>query len=326
MRPWNAWLYGLGLSGVLALGLAGCGGGDVPEPSAEDLAAADEAEAAPAEPAPPEDAAAAVAAAPAPAPTPPAGPAASAPGEAPAPVAAAPPTPDAAAGAVKSDTAELLAMATGAAAPAESAPAPGATAPAPAGEIAPEPGAGDLMTPPGFPGGPGGPGGEMGARGPGFRGGEDGSSGIPGGLGLGGAAGSNDPGDTNSAHGAVKAFLHAIKNKDRGRLSEATALRANSDQEGGKYRELFARIIDESISETELDDLATKLDGYVDAGDNQVKSTGRLGVTIRKTLDDGGWLQRTVTVRKEKKGWGVLDISSPTEFKSPSNRGATQRR
>jgi hypothetical protein len=36
-------------------------------------------------------------------------------------------------------------------------------------------------------------------------------------------------------------------------------------------------------------------------------------------------LRRTFTVRLEKKGWGVLDISGQTEFKSP-NMNMTGRR
>ncbi|AMV38960.1 hypothetical protein [Planctomyces sp. SH-PL62] len=329
MRPSNTWLYGLGLSGILAFGLAGCGGGDVPDPGSDELAATEDAGDGPAEPTAPEPIAAE-------APPPPAGeaiaePAAPPPaGQPPAagqPSAAVETTPpaDVQAAATKSDTADLLALATGAAsppsAPAETDSAPGSTPGAfPGAELGPQPGAGDLMTP------PGGLGGRGGERGPGFLGGEEGSSGIPGALGLGGSGGpgANDPGDTTSAHGAVKAFLYALKQKDRERLSEATALRASTD-EGGKYREFFSRIIDQSISDAELDDLATKLEGFVDAGDNQVKSTGRQGVTIRKTLKDGGWLQRTVTVRREKKGWGVLDVSGPTEFKNAPARGGRRR-
>jgi len=169
--------------------------------------------------------------------------------------------------------------------------------------------------------GVGAPGAAPGAPGGGFPGPGGTSPGAdlaPGGLGDPAAdstgGDSKDPGDTTSPHGAVKAFLYALKHKDRDRLAEATALRANSD-EGGKYRELFSRIIDSSISDADLDELASKLDGFVDSGmENQVKSTGRLGITIRKPMKDGGWLQRTVTVRREKKGWGVLDITPPTEF------------
>jgi len=140
--------------------------------------------------------------------------------------------------------------------------------------------------------------------------------GGPGGQGFGypGGAGKAEAGDTTSPDGAVKAFLSALKDKDRERLTEATALRASTPEEGGKYRDMFARIIDSSIADSELDDLATKLEGFKVSGENQPKSTGRLGVTVKKPTDTGGFLQRTVTVRKEKKGWGVLDISAALEF------------
>lgn len=159
---------------------------------------------------------------------------------------------------------------------------------------------------PGMPGGPGGPG-----------------------FGYPGAGGGTEKGDTTSPDGAVKAFLNALKGKDREGLTEATALRASTAEEGGKYRDMFGRIIDSSISDSELDDLASKLDGYKVSGENQAKSTGRLGVTIRKPTDTGGWLSRTVTVRREKKGWGVLDISPITEFHGNGmrkNQGAPGRR
>ncbi|MDR3618832.1 MAG: hypothetical protein P4L85_05730, partial [Paludisphaera borealis] len=144
------------------------------------------------------------------------------------------------------------------------------------------------------------------------------------GLGGPGAGGKAEAGDTNSPDGAVKAFLSALEDKDRDRLTEATALRATSVEEGGKYRDLFSRIIDSSISDSELSDLAAKLEGFKVSGENQVKSTGRLGVTVRKPTDSGGMLQRTVTVRKEKKGWGVLDISGQTEFKSGGMRNVNK--
>jgi hypothetical protein len=130
-------------------------------------------------------------------------------------------------------------------------------------------------------------------------------------MGYPGVGGKSESGDTTSPDGAVKAFLSALKDKDRERLTEATALRASTAEEGGKYRDMFGRIIDSSISDSELDDLASKLEGYSVSGENQAKSTGKLGVILKKSTDDGGWLSRTVTVRKEKKGWGVLDISTP---------------
>jgi hypothetical protein len=74
-----------------------------------------------------------------------------------------------------------------------------------------------------------------------------------------------------------------------------------------------------SISDAEIDDLAKKLEGVHVAGENAVKSTGRLGIYVDKPTEDGGSLRVTLTVRKEKKGWGVMDISRPTEFKGMGN-------
>jgi hypothetical protein len=123
----------------------------------------------------------------------------------------------------------------------------------------------------------------------------------------------------------VRAFLSALQAKDRDRLAEATALRSQSEQEGTseRNRELLGKILDQSISDSELDDLAKKFEGYQYAFDNAVKSTGRQTVAIRKPTDDGGYYSRTVTVRKEKKGWGVMDISEPTLFKGMGGRRTT---
>ena len=74
--------------------------------------------------------------------------------------------------------------------------------------------------------------------------------------------------------------------------------------------------MDLSISDAEIDDLAKKLQGYRVAGENAPKTTGRLGIYVDKRTDEGSVLRLTLTVRKEKKGWGVVDISThPLEFK-----------
>lgn len=167
--------------------------------------------------------------------------------------------------------------------------------------------------------GAGGPGGFGGPGGPG------GMAGLAGAYGPGGAAGGRaEAGDTTSPEGAVKAFLSALEAKDRDRLMEATALRATSAQEGGKYRDMFSRIIDSSISDSELSELSSRLEGFKVSGANPPKSTGSLGVTVKKTEPGGGWLQRTFTVRKEKKGWGVLDISAQSEFHGNGRRNVNQ--
>jgi hypothetical protein len=114
----------------------------------------------------------------------------------------------------------------------------------------------------------------------------------------------------------VNAFLKALHAKDRDLLAEATALRAQNEASSDKIKELFGKIVDQSISDAEIDDLAKKLQGFRIAGENAPKSTGRLGIYIDKPTDEGSVMRITLTVRKEKKGWGVVDMSThPLEFK-----------
>ena len=82
-----------------------------------------------------------------------------------------------------------------------------------------------------------------------------------------------------------------------------------------KNRELFKKIFDLSLSESELDDLAGKLDGYRISGENPPKSTARVDVVLQKAGAGNDYFRRKVTVRHEKKGWGVLDVAGATEFK-----------
>lgn len=138
------------------------------------------------------------------------------------------------------------------------------------------------------------------------------------GQGPGGANVDNGPANTQTPAGAVRAFLNALKDKDKDKLNEATALRSQREAASERNRELFLKIVDLSISDAELDEIAKELDGYDVAGENAVKSTGQQGVYIDKPTEDGAILRRTVTTRKEKKGWGVMDISGPTEFKGMS--------
>jgi len=152
--------------------------------------------------------------------------------------------------------------------------------------------------------------------------------GGPGRMGFGGPGQQdNGPADTHSPDGAVRAFLNALRDKDRDRLAEATALRSQTEASTEKKKELFAKVVDTSISDSELDEMAKTLDGYKVAGENAAKSTGKLGIIIRKTQENGDTVSRTVTVRREKKGWGVMDMTEPTLFKSMqmrnTRRGAT---
>jgi hypothetical protein len=160
------------------------------------------------------------------------------------------------------------------------------------------------MAPPGMAGGPGmrpdmpGPG-----MGPGMRG----ADGMPGG-GSGGPGRDNGPADFHSPEGAVNAFLNALKAKDLDRLNESTALRAQVESGSSRNRELFKKIFDLSLTDSELDELAGKLEGYKIYTENPPKSTGRVDVILSKTGAKNAYFLRKITVRHEKKGWGVLDI------------------
>jgi hypothetical protein len=345
MKPWRTWLTCLGVLGALAI-ISGCGGGDVPDPSADGPAAALPEASAPAQPAAPaapapqvaareekaEEAKTEVAAAaPAPAEAP-----AAAEQPAPAEKPAGPPAGGSASSPDRSSpTAEMFAMAAKDAAPAAppaggdaasgNAPAPGGSGPPGAGGMAPgmqgqqqammqqqqmqnamragmqNQGRGNMP--------PGGPGAGYGAPGA-----------SPGG-------GNNQPPDYRSPEGAVTAFLNALQARDLDRLNDATALRAPTES-SKKYSEMFKRITDGTLSESELNSLATQLEGYRIMSENPTKSTGRVEVVLMKTqrnnnpnsgvMGGGAYYHLKVTVRKEKKGWGVCDIGAPTEFKNPT--------
>ena len=95
-------------------------------------------------------------------------------------------------------------------------------------------------------------------------------------------------------------------------------------------KKLFATIVDQSISDQSLDELATALSGFQIFGQNEAKSSGRLGIILQKSNNNGGILRRTITARREAKGWKVVDISNVGEIEGmrglPLNRGGTPKR
>jgi hypothetical protein len=160
---------------------------------------------------------------------------------------------------------------------------------------------------------------------PGAAGGATDNALGPGGGSAPGAAGAtNEPVNLRTPEGAVRAFLNALKKKDLDSLNEAMALHAPTEAASQKTRDIFQKIFDLNLADADLDDIAKKLEGYQIVGENPAKSTGRLDVVIQKQGDNGAFFRRRVTVRKEKKGWGVVDISGPSEFKAMNNYG--QRR
>ena len=61
-------------------------------------------------------------------------------------------------------------------------------------------------------------------------------------------------------------------------------------------------------SDTEVDDLVEKIDGYQIA-EKPRKSTGRVDVVVQKKTVSGGYsVKNNRTVRREKKDRGVMDI------------------
>ena len=359
MMPWRTWLMRFGVSGALLI-VAGCGSGDIPDPSSDSQAAADPGASGGSPPVP-------VAA-----PAPPADtkvaadegtakPDESKPDETPATADASPPPSSSSPAPDKnSATAEMLAMATGGQPGANAnPPANGDAAPAagsgPAGGAGP-PGGGSRPGMPGMPGMPGGmanmrpnapgagsgpspggmqaqmqsqmqnqaqmqnqmraqmqnqPGGGRGAGMPGMPG----MAGMPG-SGAGPQGADNNPPDFHTPEGGVTAFLNALKARDLDRLTEATAIHAQVEA-AAKNQEIFKRIYDGSLSEQELDNLAKKLEGFQLQGNNTPKSTARIDMIITKRGEQNSIINRLVTVRHEKRGWLVCDISGPAEFKNP---------
>jgi hypothetical protein len=354
MRSWNAWLLPLGLAG-LSLVFAGCGGSNAPDAEPDANAANEPPAAAPAEPAAPPEAP--VAAAPDPAAAPAAAEAAEAPaGEAAATEEAKPKDSSAA-------TAEMLALGNkpaggtaGLEANAANGAAPGDPAAAAAGGGAGQPGV-DPAVNPGAPGGA--PAGAPGA--PGLAGGVPDPAAAAGGADPGApalaAAGGGEPGtpgdqpeaapdpgynaggggggvgnfkeDFHTPFGAVTVFLKALRAKDAEKLMKATALRAPRESKG-KNQSLFTKILEQSMTEDELSELANKYQGYNISGNNTPKSTGRFTIILSKRGQKGETYVRTIETRHEKEGWKVVDLGGegkiPAMMRRFPTRGGMRRR
>jgi hypothetical protein len=327
MNDLRSWLARLTMVG-LCMAWIGCGGSDVPDPGA-DAQAANEA--------PAVDSA-------------PAAPAAKDEGEvvaknddpAPAPAEAAPAA--AAAGEDKSAEEKLTAATKGDSSGttelfnlANNAPPPPDVA-APADAAAPT------------PGGPGGPGGPRGMGGPGMmqpgmspgqmaggppdprmmgggQRGPGGMAGMPGmppggrggpGMGMGMSGADNAPADYTLPIGAVTAFLNAVKAKDKDRIAEATALRSTTEAHSDGMKKLFSRILDQSVSDDDVAEIAKQLEGYTIIGMNDAHSSGRQGIILGKSTRTTQ-IRRTITVRHEAKGWKVVDISGQSDVMGNGN-------
>ncbi len=144
---------------------------------------------------------------------------------------------------------------------------------------------------------------------------------MPGG-GMGSDVDEKTASDFRNPYTAVASFLSAVKAKDLDRIAEATALRAGQPTETSPhYQKVFQAILDQSLAPEDLDELAKKFEGMKIVGQNQAKSTGRLGIIVGKAgttgQQQGDTFTRTITVRKELKGWKVVDISGERKFEKP---------
>jgi hypothetical protein len=120
---------------------------------------------------------------------------------------------------------------------------------------------------------------------------------------------------------AAKFFLEAVKAKDLNKIAQATALRAATES---KNQKLFRLILAQELAQEDLDELSSKLSGFEIAGSNAPKNAGTLGILLSKT-DGKVILRRTLTMRHEKAGWKVQDISGEGELGSPIITPRTKR-
>lgn len=350
MRDSRPWIAHLATVGICFLGV-GCGGGGVPDPSSDPSAAVDAppppvsgeapssvsapAPAAPAKPAAPqvaqnEPAPAPVEAAPVAAPAPaqpgndqPAVAATPAPGEG---ATTGEEKPAVAAKGDASGTQELLNLsnnANNAAPPAEAtkeeAPGPGSNP----GAMPPTGGGPAMMAgpmvPPGPPGQPGRGTGFAAEGGPGMPGmpgmpGGPGMAGMPGMPGGPGGADTNAPPNYMYPITGATTFLNAVKAKNKDRIADATALHAPKEAHNVAMQKLFSQIVDLSVSDAQVDDLAKALQGYTIMGTDLSVSSGRQKVVLGKSNGSNGQFRRTITMRREAKGWKVCDISGQSEI------------
>jgi hypothetical protein len=110
---------------------------------------------------------------------------------------------------------------------------------------------------------------------------------------------------------AARVFLAALKDKDLKRLAQATALRAATAE--SKNQELFRLILAQKLGPEDLDELAKRFAGFQIAASNQ-PANNVVNIVLTRP---GGILTRTLTMREEKAGWKVLDISGESLIAEP---------
>ena len=109
--------------------------------------------------------------------------------------------------------------------------------------------------------------------------------------------------------------MSALKAKDLNRLTDATALRAGTDADTAKRnQDMFRRVKEGTLSESELNDLAALLEGYKVSGFNQAKSSGKLGVILSKARPDADPPGRSSSpsVARRKAGASATSAGPPS--------------
>jgi hypothetical protein len=125
--------------------------------------------------------------------------------------------------------------------------------------------------------------------------------------------------------GAVNAFLAALESKNKEKLTDATAKRSK-DEAVEKHRKIFQEILEGTISDDDLEEIAKSFAGFKVMYVLDAKSTKRIGVVVGKPTTGGGHLQRTIMAREEKEGWKVVDVEDLYNFKAMPNYGRNRTR
>jgi hypothetical protein len=152
----------------------------------------------------------------------------------------------------------------------------------------------------------------------GQSGGGQGGFGAMAGPGGPSAAGATQADFSNPVKGA-ETFLAAAKARDARLLADSVALRAPQEADP-KTRPYFVKMLDgpQSIDEELLDLMQQTFEEMSIIGTNRVNSTARLGVIVQRQMEDGDIVRRTITMRREKAGWKVADVSGPFIIDAPA--------
>jgi hypothetical protein len=114
----------------------------------------------------------------------------------------------------------------------------------------------------------------------------------------------------------ANSFLNAMKSKDIRKIAESISLHAPLEAKSTVNQKLFMAVLEETLAQEDVDELARKLENYTISSVNVAKSSGMRGVTITRP-EGTSIMRRTIMMRLEKKGWKVQDISGEGELEKP---------